>query len=88
MVRQPACSNWFSALFVVRGELRLQAVRQDPPPKLTLIRCEIIMDSAGPDQRLDLLHRIILKYGTISNTLVGRCRCRAACAAPQRLADG
>jgi len=53
------------------AEVRLQAVRQDAPPKLTLIRYEIIVDSAEPDQRLDLLHRNILKYGTISNTLAG-----------------
>lgn len=51
------------------AEIRLEAVRQDSPPKLTLIRYEIIVDSAETDQRLDLLHRNILKYGTISNTL-------------------
>jgi uncharacterized OsmC-like protein len=51
------------------AEVRLEAVRQDAPPKLTLIRYEIIVASAETDQRLDLLHRNILKYGTISNTL-------------------
>ncbi len=50
-------------------EIALEAVRQDAPPKLTLIRYEIIVDSPESDQRLDLLHRNILKYGTISNTL-------------------
>jgi uncharacterized OsmC-like protein len=51
------------------AEVRLEAVRQDAPPKLTLIRYEIVVDSAENDQRLDLLHRNILKFGTISNTL-------------------
>lgn len=51
------------------AEVRLEAVRQDAPPKLTLIRYEIIVDSPETDQRLDLLHRNVLKYGTISNTL-------------------
>jgi uncharacterized OsmC-like protein len=51
------------------AEVRLEAVRQDAPPKLTLIRYEIVVDSAETDQRLDLLHRNILKYGTISKTL-------------------
>lgn len=51
------------------AEVRLEAIRQDSPPKLTQIRYEIIVDSAETDQRLDLLHRNILKYGTISNTL-------------------
>jgi hypothetical protein len=45
------------------------AIRQDAPPKVILIRYEIVVDSAEPDQRLDLLHRNFLKYGTISNTL-------------------
>jgi uncharacterized OsmC-like protein len=53
------------------AEVALEAIRQDSPPKLTLIRYEITVDSAETDQRLDLLHRNILKYGTISNTLSG-----------------
>ena len=53
------------------AEVRLEAVRQVAPPKLTLIRYEIVVDSAETDQRLDLLHRNVLKYGTISNTLSG-----------------
>lgn len=57
-------------MFQIDGaEVRLEAIRQDAPPKLTLIRYEIIVDSRESDQRLDLLHRNILKYGTISNTL-------------------
>jgi len=56
--------------FQIEGaEVRLEAIRQDAPPKVTLIRYEIIVDSAETDQRLDLLHRNVLKYGTISNTL-------------------
>lgn len=51
------------------AEVALQALRQDAPPKLTLIRYQIVVDSDESDQRLDLLHRNILKYGTISNTL-------------------
>lgn len=49
----------------------LEAIRQDAPPKLILIRYLITVDSPETDQRLDLLHRNILKYGTISNTLAG-----------------
>lgn len=56
--------------FQVEGvEVRLQAFRQDAPPKLVRIQYEILVDSAETDARLDLLHRNILKYGTISNTL-------------------
>jgi len=53
------------------AEVSLEALRQDAPPKLTGIRYEIVVDSDESDQRLDLLHRNILKYGTISNTLAG-----------------
>ena len=47
----------------------LEADRQDAPPKLTAIRYQITVDTPEADARLDLLHRNILKYGTISNTL-------------------
>ncbi len=53
------------------AEVQLEAIRQDAPPRLTLIRYRLVVDSAESDQRLDLLHRNILKYGTISNTLAG-----------------
>ncbi len=51
--------------------MRLEADRQDSPPKLLRIRYVIEVDSDETDQRLDLLHRNVLKYGTISNTLSG-----------------
>jgi uncharacterized OsmC-like protein len=49
----------------------LEAIRQDAPPKLVLIRYRIVVASGESDARLDLLHRNVLKYGTISNTLAG-----------------
>lgn len=58
--------------FEVEGvEVRLQAIRQDAPPKLLRIDYEILVDSPETTARLDLLHRNVLKYGTISNTLAG-----------------
>jgi uncharacterized OsmC-like protein len=52
-------------------EVRLEAERQDAPPKLVAITYEIIVKTEERGPRLDLLHRNILKYGTISNTLAG-----------------
>lgn len=49
----------------------LTALRQDSPPKLISVDYEIVVTTRETDQRLDLLHRNILKYGTISNTLAG-----------------
>ncbi|MBD3738962.1 MAG: OsmC family protein [Pseudomonas balearica] len=56
--------------FDLRGiEVSLHGVRQDSPPKMVLIDYEIVVDTNESDQRLDLLHRNLRKYGTISNTL-------------------
>ena len=54
-----------------RVEVKLEADRQDSPPKLVAIRYEIVVGTTESDARLDLLLRNILKYGTISNTLAG-----------------
>ena len=56
--------------FELQGvEVRLHAVRQDSPPKILSIDYELIVNTEESDQRLDLLHRNVRKYGTISNTL-------------------
>lgn len=56
--------------FDLRGmEVRLHGVRQDAPPKMIRIDYEIIVDTPETDQRLDLLHKNIRKYGTVSNTI-------------------
>lgn len=50
-------------------EVKIEAERQDSPPKITAITYELIVDSPEPDRRLELLHTNVRKYGTISNTL-------------------
>ena len=56
--------------FDLRGiEVSLRGVRQDAPPKMVQITYEIVVDSDETDQRIDLLHRNLQKYGTIYNTL-------------------
>lgn len=56
--------------FELRGvEVRLHGVRQDAPPMMTSVDYELIIDTDESDQRLDLLHRNVRKYGTISNTV-------------------
>ncbi|MGD9979463.1 MAG: OsmC family protein [Hyphomonadaceae bacterium] len=60
--------------FDLRGmEVRLHGVRQDAPPKMLSIQYEIIVDTPETDQRLDLLHKNIRKYGTVSNTIAAAC---------------
>jgi len=56
--------------FELRGvRVTLHGVRQDSPPKMVSITYELIVDTDETDQRLDLLHRNVRKYGTISNTV-------------------
>ena len=56
--------------FEFRGvEVALTAVRQDSPPKIVSVHYELIVDTDETDQRLELLHTNVRKYGTISNTV-------------------
>lgn len=56
--------------FDLRGaSVRLHGVRQDSPPKMISIDYELIVDTDESDQRLELLHKNVRKYGTISNTV-------------------
>jgi uncharacterized OsmC-like protein len=56
--------------FQLRGvEVSLKGIRQDAPPKMVSIDYEIVVDTDETDQRLELLHKNVRKYGTISNTI-------------------
>ncbi len=56
--------------FDLRGvEVRLTALRQDVPPLILRVDYELIVKTDEDDARLDLLHRNVRKYGTISNTV-------------------
>jgi uncharacterized OsmC-like protein len=65
-VRRAAASNRFE---VGRVEIRVHGERQDRPPKMQRIAYEILVEVEGPDHRLDLLHRNVLKFGTVTNTV-------------------
>jgi uncharacterized OsmC-like protein len=49
--------------------VRLKAVRQDSPPRLLSVTYQLEVDSTESDQRLELLHTNVRKYGTIFNTV-------------------
>lgn len=51
------------------AEVRLHGVRQDAPPKMLSVDYELVIDTDETDARLDLLHKNVRKYGTISNTV-------------------
>lgn len=49
--------------------VELHAVRQDSPPKIISIDYVLTVETGESDQRLELLHKNVRKYGTISNTV-------------------
>ena len=56
--------------FELRGvRVSLHGVRQDVPPRLESITYEIIVDSDESDQRHELLHTKVRKFGTVFNTV-------------------
>ena len=50
-------------------EVVIDGVRQDVPPKMESIDYEIIVDTDESDDRLELLHKNVRKYGTVFNTV-------------------
>ncbi|MGN6158673.1 MAG: OsmC family protein [Devosia sp.] len=57
-------------------EVRLQAVREDTPPRIISVDYELLVATDETDQRLELLHTNVRKYGTISNTVAEATRLR------------
>lgn len=56
--------------FKFRGvDIKLRGTREDVPPSISSVSYEIIVETDETDQRLELLHTNVRKYGTISNTV-------------------
>ncbi len=78
--------------FDLRGvEVKLHGARQDNPPKMISIDYELIVETDETDQRLELLHTNVRKYGTISNTVAAATKLegvirRRECSVPQGIA--
>jgi uncharacterized OsmC-like protein len=53
-------------------DIRVQGRRQDDPPKMISISYEIAVKSDESDQRLELLHTNVRRYGTVFNTLAAQ----------------
>jgi uncharacterized OsmC-like protein len=50
-------------------DVRLNGVRQDSPPRMISVTYEIVVETSETDRRLELLHKNVRKFGTISNTV-------------------
>lgn len=55
------------------ASVQVEAERQDSPPKMTRMHYRVEIATDEPEHRVDLLHRNIRKFGTITNTLADAC---------------
>lgn len=56
-----------------RAAIEVNAEREEPPPRIVRLRYTLRVHTAEPALRVELLHRNILKHGTITNTLASAC---------------
>jgi len=57
-------------LKVESARIEFDADRRDEPPALTEIRYRLILKSPEPREKLEELHDLCLKWGTVTNTVI------------------
>jgi len=50
--------------------VEVEGNRRDEPPGIVQIRYRLILDSQEPDDKLEKLHDLAFKWGTVTNTLL------------------
>lgn len=55
------------------ASIRVTLERQDKPPRITSVQYEVRIVTPESSHRVDLLHRNLMQYGTIYNTLAAAC---------------
>jgi len=55
------------------ASIEVSAERDEPPPRIVSMRYLLRVVTDEPPSRVELLHRNICKYGTITNTLAAAC---------------
>lgn len=66
----------FSRLLPFRyrdASVRVTAEREEAPPRFSRIRYELRMATDEPPGRVDLLHKNLIRHGTVFNTLARIC---------------
>ncbi len=51
------------------ARVEITAVRQDEPPLLTQVQYTLTLDSDESPEKLEELHRLAVKWGTVANTV-------------------
>jgi uncharacterized OsmC-like protein len=54
--------------------IRVTTEREDRPPRIARIHYVLTVQTAEPPARVELLHRNIVKFGTVFNTLAAACQ--------------
>lgn len=57
-------------LKVDSARIEFDADRSDEPPALTEIRYRLILKSSEPREKLEELHSLCIKWGTVTNTII------------------
>lgn len=53
--------------------LEVKGIREDKPPRMTGVYYKLSIETDESDERVDLLHRNLKKFGTIINTVENAC---------------
>ncbi len=56
-----------------RARIQVEIERKEPPPRIVRARYALRILTDEPEHRLELPHRNILRFGTITNTLAAAC---------------
>jgi uncharacterized OsmC-like protein len=56
-----------------RATVDVAVEREEPPPRIVRARYTLRVETDEPDRRVELLHRNIRTFGTITNTLARAC---------------
>ncbi len=55
------------------ARVHVEVEREEPPPRIVRARYTLQIETDEPDHRVELLHRNIIRHGTITNTLAAAC---------------
>ena len=56
-----------------RASIDVTVEREEPPPRIVRAHYVLRIETDEPEHRVELLHRNIRKFGTITNTLAASC---------------
>ncbi|HUP31858.1 MAG TPA: OsmC family protein [Gaiellaceae bacterium] len=56
-----------------RADVHVEVEREEPPPRIVRARYTLRIVTDETEQRVELLHRNIVRFGTVTNTLAAAC---------------